>query len=217
MIGYNDDYTIFSLEDAQQVASYAVPKGVGLLSFWAMQRDQIGSGSLALYSGANKTDFEFYKVFKDAVGDAATPEPTPIPTPVLTPIPTPTPTLQPTPAPKPTKTPTPKPTKTPNPKPTKTPNPKPTKTPNPKPTKTPVPQPPTSIPTPISTIDPMPTPTANPEACPAWAEGKDYKAGDKVAFQGQNYTCMQPHYAHPGTNWTPVNTPSLWRLGGECN
>jgi chitinase len=191
MIGYNDDNTLFSLADTQEVVSYAISKKVGLLSFWALQRDQLGSGSLPLYSGANKTDFEFYSVFKEAAGE----------------IPIPIPTIVPTPTPKPTQSPTPKPTKTPKPKPTK----------SPKPTPSPVPVP---VPVPVATPNPEPVatpePTSNPKICQPWVENKGYQAGDVVTYQGQNYTCTQTHFAWPGTNWNPVSVPSLWSKGGTC-
>ena len=67
MIGVNDIASeVFSLTDAATVASFAKQKHLGLVAFWAINRDQPGSGSLALYSGVNGSTFEFYQAFKSA-------------------------------------------------------------------------------------------------------------------------------------------------------
>ena len=39
-------------------------KKLGLVAFWAINRDQPGSGSLGLYSGVNGGNFDFHNVFK---------------------------------------------------------------------------------------------------------------------------------------------------------
>jgi chitinase len=65
MIGVNDVSTeVFSLADAATVASYVKQKHLGLVAFWAINRDQPGSGSLALYSGVNGSTFDFHQAFK---------------------------------------------------------------------------------------------------------------------------------------------------------
>lgn len=63
MIGKNDDGTIFSQADAAILAQYAYQAGLFQISYWAAQRDQVGSGDLGLYSEVNKTNFEFWKIF----------------------------------------------------------------------------------------------------------------------------------------------------------
>lgn len=42
-----------------------------------------------------------------------------------------------------------------------------------------------------------------------WAPNTAYKAGDKVSYEGKNYTCRQPHTSLPG--WEPTNVPALWQ------
>lgn len=64
MIGKNDDGTTFSLEDAKHVSDYAHQHGIGLISYWALQRDQPGSGDLGLYSAVNNGVGDFFKIFK---------------------------------------------------------------------------------------------------------------------------------------------------------
>lgn len=67
MIGQNDvSGEVFTLTDASSLVSFARQKSLRLLSYWAIQRDQTGSGSLALYSGINSADYEFTKVFLQA-------------------------------------------------------------------------------------------------------------------------------------------------------
>lgn len=68
MIGVNDVASeVFSLADAAAVASFARQKHLGLVAFWAINRDQPGSGSLGLYSGVNTAAFEFHKAFESVV------------------------------------------------------------------------------------------------------------------------------------------------------
>ena len=58
MIGKNDDGAIFSLADAQTLATFAEQNGLGLMSFWSIDRDQPGSD----YNNAStvqSTDFAF--------------------------------------------------------------------------------------------------------------------------------------------------------------
>jgi chitinase len=74
MIGLNDDKTTFSLSDAKTVAAYASLKNIGLISYWALQRDQAGTGDNGLYSQVNSGTGDFFKIFNVAVN--ATPGPT---------------------------------------------------------------------------------------------------------------------------------------------
>ncbi|MDB5801223.1 MAG: Chitinase [Rhodocyclales bacterium] len=69
MIGQNDVAAeVFTQADATAVTNFAVQKNINLLSYWAMQRDQVGTGSLNDYSKKNKTDFEFFKLFAKQTG-----------------------------------------------------------------------------------------------------------------------------------------------------
>ena len=87
MIGRNDDNTVFALSDAKIVATYAQQKGIGLLAFWAIQRDQVGTGELAVYSQVNKNNFEFTNVFLSVQSQQPQPQPS-----LLQPQPKPQPT-----------------------------------------------------------------------------------------------------------------------------
>jgi Glycosyl hydrolases family 18 len=65
MIGQNDVQSeVFTLADAQSLTAFAKQKHLGLVAFWAINRDQPGAGSLALYSGVNGGNFDFHHVFK---------------------------------------------------------------------------------------------------------------------------------------------------------
>lgn len=48
------------------------------------------------------------------------------------------------------------------------------------------------------------------EEYPAFVEGKWYYTGDKVSFEGSNYTCIAPE----GTVcvWSPLAYPAYWEL-----
>lgn len=192
MIGENDDHSMFTVADAKKVAAYAKTNGIGLLAFWALQRDQVGAGSLDNYSNANSVDFEFYYAFKTAEGGT-----TPTPTPTPSPTPTPKPTVTPSPTPKPTPTVTPSPT--PKPTPTTSPTPKPTPTVSPSPT---------------------PTPTSSPDPtlpkCLTWRPRGTYKKGDIVLYEANNYTARRK-LSHAGKKRTPDKTPRDWRKGGQCS
>jgi chitinase len=76
MIGINDDGTTFTLHDAQLVANFARDHGVGLLSYWAFQRDraQAAAGNIPLgaYSGVVQDNHQFHRVFKTAQGPRCT-------------------------------------------------------------------------------------------------------------------------------------------------
>lgn len=65
MIGQNDDPNeVFTLEDAAALAAFAKQKSLGLVAFWAINRDQPGSGSLGLYSQAQDQAFAFHDALK---------------------------------------------------------------------------------------------------------------------------------------------------------
>ena len=65
MIGKNDDNETLSFANAQTLVDYARQKQLGLLSFWAIHRDQVcpTSNDLALCSRLNTKPFEFYTIF----------------------------------------------------------------------------------------------------------------------------------------------------------
>jgi hypothetical protein len=65
MIGHNDDSEVFSLDDASTLAAYAKQKHLGLLSYWAIQRDEKCPGGVDLdrCSGVNASTFQFSKIF----------------------------------------------------------------------------------------------------------------------------------------------------------
>lgn len=41
-----------------------------------------------------------------------------------------------------------------------------------------------------------------------WESGIAYNAGDRRLYEGNLYTCLQPHTAQEG--WNPKGAPSLW-------
>jgi chitinase len=58
MIGKNDDSEVFSLADAQTLATFAKTNHVGLVSFWSIDRDQPGT-DYNMASTVETTDFAF--------------------------------------------------------------------------------------------------------------------------------------------------------------
>jgi chitinase len=63
MIGYNDDAEIFQPSDATIVTNFATAHGIGLLSYWALQRDQTGTANdLDRFSRVNSSNYQFYKI-----------------------------------------------------------------------------------------------------------------------------------------------------------
>ena len=65
MIGVNDDPAeIFTLDDAASLAAFAKQNHLGLIAFWAINRDQPGSGSLGVYSGAQDQPYAFHDALK---------------------------------------------------------------------------------------------------------------------------------------------------------
>lgn len=104
MAGVNDDLTVFSEADARTVSKYAGEKGIGLVSYWALQRDQVGTGELAIYSRVNSADFAFHAAFASGLGKTAPPPQAgsqPVPVPAPSPGPPVVPKPQPGPRPQP--------------------------------------------------------------------------------------------------------------------
>ena len=79
MIGLNDGSTTnnpteqFTPADATKVTQFAETNGIGLLSFWAINRDQPGTvnseNDLDLYDNTGTTKLEFYNIMKAAQTD----------------------------------------------------------------------------------------------------------------------------------------------------
>jgi len=65
MIGRNDDGTTFSLDNARTLINYAKTKRIGLVSYWAIQRDEScsSSGGLDRCSLVNTANFQFSQIF----------------------------------------------------------------------------------------------------------------------------------------------------------
>src|SRR5438067_671624 len=65
MIGRNDDGTTFSLDDATTLIAHAKAKKLGLVSFWAIQRDEKcpAGVDLNLCNGVNASAFQFHQIF----------------------------------------------------------------------------------------------------------------------------------------------------------
>ncbi len=70
MIGKNDDGNTFSLADATALAAWAKQQKLGLLAFWAIQRDEhcVGATDLDRCSGVNSATFDFANAFEAAAG-----------------------------------------------------------------------------------------------------------------------------------------------------
>jgi chitodextrinase/predicted chitinase len=51
---------------------------------------------------------------------------------------------------------------------------------------------------------------------PAWTEGPTYQVGTRVSYSGSSYEAIVTHTAHPGANWNPASTPTLWRQLSTC-
>ena len=67
MIGVNDTQSeVFRQADATQLATFAQQKGLGLLSYWAMQRDMPGGSDFNDFSLVNTKAYEFYKIMAGA-------------------------------------------------------------------------------------------------------------------------------------------------------
>jgi len=59
MLGVNDDKTVFSLSDWQNVLHYTKEKNIGRISFWAINRDQAGKNSIDISSNSQNRDLEY--------------------------------------------------------------------------------------------------------------------------------------------------------------
>jgi chitinase len=65
MIGQNGGSgAVFTLADAQALVIFARRTRLGLLSFWAINRDQPGSGALGIVSRAQNRAFAFHEIFQ---------------------------------------------------------------------------------------------------------------------------------------------------------
>jgi chitinase len=70
MIGDNDDPETFSIADAQTLAAYAEQHQLGLLSFWAIQRDEecgSAASNLDTCNGVSTSTFQFSDVFAGVI------------------------------------------------------------------------------------------------------------------------------------------------------
>ena len=70
MIGKNDDSETFSLANASTLVGYARQQHLGLVSFWAIQRDQpcAASSTVDLCSHVNTATFQFNTIFEGVNG-----------------------------------------------------------------------------------------------------------------------------------------------------
>lgn len=69
MIGNNDVAgETFTTNDAVTLTQFAQQKGVGHVSYWALQRDRPGSGPLGEYSQVPQSIYQFYNTFKAVTG-----------------------------------------------------------------------------------------------------------------------------------------------------
>ncbi len=72
MIGVNDSQNeVFSVADASKLAAFAQQKGLGLLAYWAMQRDMPGGSDYNDFSLVNTKAYQFYTAL--AAAKVATP------------------------------------------------------------------------------------------------------------------------------------------------
>ena len=46
----------------------------------------------------------------------------------------------------------------------------------------------------------------------SWQEGKRYRQGQIVDYQGRSYRVRQAHKAERGANWNPEAAPALWEV-----
>lgn len=70
MIGKNDDSEVFSLQDAKDLAAFVQQKGLGLVSFWSIDRDQV-CPSGADYNSCSTVDtsnFQFDGILRAVAG-----------------------------------------------------------------------------------------------------------------------------------------------------
>src|SRR5262249_3892330 len=63
----DDSAEVFKPADATTITRFAQANGVGLLSYWALQRDQTGTANdLDRFSRVNGSDYQFYKIMAAA-------------------------------------------------------------------------------------------------------------------------------------------------------
>ena len=71
MIGVNDTRSeVFRQADATQLTTFAQQKGLGLLSYWALQRDMPGGNDYNDFSLVNTRPYEFYSIMAAAKATA---------------------------------------------------------------------------------------------------------------------------------------------------
>ncbi len=65
MIGVNDDKSVFTLDDAQQLVDWAIQQGIHSLAFWSVDRDHPGpTGEVSpLHRGTSDPDWAYSHVF----------------------------------------------------------------------------------------------------------------------------------------------------------
>ena len=116
MAGHTDQPSeLFTQSTFQSLEGYAAQHGLGLLSFWALNRDRqcnpdTGAWVVGNCSSISQQPFDFTRIILQFAGTTPPPTPTPTGTPRPTPTPTPTGTPRPTPTPTPSGTPPPPPT-----------------------------------------------------------------------------------------------------------
>lgn len=59
MIGINDDKTFFTLNDWTKILCFCNVKKIGLVSFWAINRDQSGNDSIDSHSNCQQVDLQY--------------------------------------------------------------------------------------------------------------------------------------------------------------
>ncbi|GAA1591876.1 hypothetical protein GCM10009678_87660 [Actinomadura kijaniata] len=69
----------------------------------------------------------------------------------------------------------------------------------------------------LTVLSPPARSAAVPCSYPAWTEGSAYRTGDKVTYRSRAYEARSAHTAHPGANWNPADTPTLWSDLGACD
>ncbi len=75
MIGVNDTSAeVFTIQDAQEVESFAASNGIQELTFWSLGRDNQGQ------SGTAQSNYQFTTIFKAITGGTTTPPSSPPPT-----------------------------------------------------------------------------------------------------------------------------------------
>lgn len=75
MAGYNDDNSIFSLNDAKILTDYVIKNNLAGISYWAFQRDQAKQGVLAVSTRIQQNDFDYWNIIKKVQDNLPTPTP----------------------------------------------------------------------------------------------------------------------------------------------